>query len=102
MRKELPYVVAAVIAALLAVPSTYSLLRAVEVMTHPDPGPAMGVWSPTVALFRRAGVGAFVAGMVGPVVYLLARKSPAATMRVLSGGVVVVAAANAAQALLLP
>lgn len=102
LRKELPAVALALVAGLLAIPATYAALRAWEVLTGPDPGPAIGVWTPAIALFRRAGVAAYVAGMVAPGAYVVARRGTASAARVLAHGAVVVAVLGAAQAILLP
>jgi hypothetical protein len=102
MRRELPVLVLAFVASLLAIPAAYAALRAWEVLTMPDPGPPVGVWTPAVALFRRAGVAAYVGGMAGPVVYVLARRRTAVAASALGHAAVVVALLAAAQAIFLP
>ncbi len=103
MRKQLPSLVATVLAAVLAIPATYAVLRAYDLLFRgPEPNPANIVWSAHIAMFWRLAVGAYVAGMVAPVAYAAARKDQARTMRVLSGCVVVVAALIGLQGLLMP
>lgn len=102
MRAAWGSIAVAAIAAVLAVPATYSLLRALEVLTGPPPGPALGVWSPHIPLFRRLGVGLYVAGMVGPLAFVAGRADPARALRVLGRAVVVVAVVCCLQGLLLP
>lgn len=92
----------ALVAGLLAIPAAYAVLRAWEVLTGPAPGPAVGVWTPATALFRRLGVAAYVAGMAGPMVYVLALRGTARAARALGHAAVAVAVLAAAQAIFLP
>jgi hypothetical protein len=102
MRKEPTSLALALAAGLLAVPAIYALLRAWEVLAGRSAGPPIAVWSPDIALFRRVGVGAYVAGMVVPVVYFLARRGSATTARVLHRAAVIVAILGGVQAIFLP
>jgi hypothetical protein len=102
MRKELPLLALALAAGLLAVPATYAVLRAWEVLAGRSAGPPIGVWSPDIALFRRVAVGAYVAGMVSPMAYFLARRGSARTARVLQRLAIGVAVLSGVQAIFLP
>jgi hypothetical protein len=102
MRKEPPILALALTAGLLAVPATYALLRAWEVLAGHSSGPPIVVWSPDIALFRRLRVGAYVAGMVVPVVYFLAGRASATTARALERAAIVVGALVGMQAIFLP
>jgi hypothetical protein len=103
MRKNLPYVVAALLAAVLLVPATYALLRGYDILVRPpEPNPATIVWSAHIAMYWRLGIGAYVAGMAAPFVYVAARADLARTLRVLARCVVPVALMIGAQGLLMP
>jgi hypothetical protein len=102
VRKELPVWVATVVAALLSVPATYAVLRTSEVLLLREPNPATIVWSPHIAVFWRLLVAGYVAGMVGPLAYMAARRDLARTTHVLCVGVFVVGAMIGVQGLLMP
>jgi hypothetical protein len=102
VRTRLAHWIAAVVAALLSVPATYAALRAYEVLFKTEPNPARIVWSPHIAMFWRLGVGGYVAGMVGPLVYLAARRDLTRTTRVLCEGVLVVGAMIGLQGVFMP
>jgi hypothetical protein len=103
MRKQLPFLVVTAIAAVLAIPATYAVLRSYDLLFRaPEPNPATIVWSAHIAMFWRLGIGVYVAGMVAPLAYVAARKDQARTLRVLSGCVLAVAAMIGLQGLLLP
>jgi hypothetical protein len=102
MRKQLPYLVITVMAAVLAIPATYAVLRAYDVLFRSEPNPATIVWSAHIAMFWRLGIGAYVGGMVAPLAYVAARRDPARSLRVLSGCVLAVAAMIGLQGLLMP
>jgi len=103
MRKNLPFLVAAVIAAGLAVPAAYAVQRAVDVVFRgAEPNPATIVWSAHIAMFWRLAIGAYVGGLVAPLAYVAARKDLARTMRVLGACVLPVAILIGVQGLLMP
>src|SRR5271154_7131820 len=103
MRKQLPYVVATVIACVLAVPATYATLRGYEVLFKPpEANPATIVWSAHIAMFWRLWIGVYVAGMLAPLAYAAARKDLGRTMRVLGASVVVVSAMMFVQGIWMP
>jgi hypothetical protein len=102
MRKHLPALASALIAALLAVPATYAVLRAYDVLFRSEPDPATIVWSAHVAMFWRLAIGGYVAGMVAPLGFMAARRDLAHTVRTLCPTVVAVAAMIGAQGLFLP
>jgi hypothetical protein len=102
MRIAWASIAAAAIAAALTVPAVYSALRAWEVLSAPAPAEVLGAWSPHIPLFRRAGVGLYVAGMVGPLAFVAARADLARTLRVLGRAVIVVALVCGVQGVLLP
>jgi hypothetical protein len=95
--------VAAALAWLLAVPATYSVLRANDVLFGPaGADPAAISWSTHIAMFWRLGIGAYAAGVAAAVAYLAAEKHLAATIRTLTRLVIVVFALSGAQGLLMP
>ncbi len=94
--------VVAVLFALLAVPATYAALRGYDVLFKNEPSPATVIWSAKIAMFWRLGVGLYVAGMVAPFGFLVARADMQRAVRVLTGGAVVVAAMITLQGLFLP
>jgi hypothetical protein len=102
MRKEVPFALAATLAALLTVPATYALLRGYEVLFRSEPDPATIVWSAKTAMFWRLAIGTYFAGMVVPLGYVAARLDLTRTMRVLSVLAYVVAALITVQGLCLP
>ena len=103
MRKEVPSLVAAAIAAVLAVPATYAVLRAYDVLVRPpEANPATIVWSAHIAMFWRLNIGAFVAGMVAMGVYPAAKTNLPQTMRVLNVCTVVVAVMIGVQGIFMP
>jgi hypothetical protein len=103
MRKQLPFLVAAAIAVALAIPATYAAQRAVDVLFRgPEPNPATIVWSAHLAMFWRLAIGAYVAAMVAPLVYVAARRNLARTLRLLCACVLPVAILIGAQGLLMP
>lgn len=103
MRARLQLLLLTLFAMSLVVTGTYSIQRAHDVLLGGrEPNPATIVWSAHIAMFWRLSVGAYVAGMTAPLVYLAARKDLARTVRVLSVAVVVVAGANLVQGLLMP
>ena len=94
---------AVLVAAALAVPGTYAVLRTLQVLFGgPEPNPATIVWSPHIAMFWRLAIGAYVAGMASPLVYFAARKDLARTVRGLGVAATAVAVVALAQGLLLP
>jgi hypothetical protein len=93
---------AAVLTALLAIPTTYALLRARDVLFFVEPDPATVAWSAHIAMFWRLAVSCYVAGMVAPLAWMAARADPARTFRFLSAAVVVVAVLIGAQGIFLP
>lgn len=96
-------VVAAALAWVLAVPATYALLRANDVLFGPaGADPAAVSWSTHIAMFWRLGIGAYVSGIAAVLAYLAAERHPAATMRSLARLVIVVFALIGAQGLFLP
>jgi len=102
VRTQLAARIATVIAALLSVPATYSVLRAYEVVFKREPNPALVVWSPHIAMFWRLAIAGYVAGMVAPLAYIAARRDLARTTRVLCASVFVVGAMIGIQGLLMP
>jgi hypothetical protein len=103
MRERLPVIAVTAFAAVLLVPATYAILRTFDVLVlPPEPNPATIVWSAHTAMFWRLNIAAYVAGMATPLLYIAADANLARTVRVLSGGVVAVAAAIAIQGLFLP
>lgn len=102
MNKQLPALVATMLAAILSIPATYATLRAYDVLFRKEPNPATIVWSAHIAMFWRLGVGVYVAGMVAVLAYMAARANLARTVRVLGTTVVVVAAMIGLQGLLMP
>jgi len=102
MRKELAAAMATVIAVLLAVPATYAVLRAYDVLFHPLSDPATAAWSVHIAMFWRLLVGGYVAGMLAPVAYVAARQNLVRTLDALCTFTLVVAAMIAVQGLVPP
>jgi len=102
VRTHLPVWTATVVAALLSMPATYALLRAYEVVFKSEPNPARVVWSPHIGMFWRLGVAGYVAGMVGALAYLAARRDLPRTIQVLCTSVLVVGAMIGVQGLLMP
>ena len=102
MRPHLPAWIAAVVAAFSSLPATYALLRAYDVVLHSEPNPATIVWSPHIAMFWRLLVAVYVAGMLGPLVFMAARRDLGRTARVLSASVLVVGAIAGLQGLFMP
>ena len=102
MRKQLPLLVAAGVAALLSVPASYAVLRAYDVLFKNEPNPDTIVWSAHIAMFWRLAVGGYIAGMIVPLGYVAARKDLARTMRALELIVVVVAVMIGVQGLFMP
>jgi hypothetical protein len=102
VRKQLPVWIATVVAALLSVPATYAVLRAYEVLFRKEPNPATIVWSPHIAMFWRLAVAGYVAGMVGSLAFMAARRDLARTTHVLCRSVFVVGAMIGIQGLLMP
>ena len=98
----LPLLVATSIAALLAVPGSYAILRAYDVLFKNEPNPATIVWSAHIAMFWRLAVGGYIAGMIVPLGYVAARRDLARTMKALEVIVVVVAVMIGVQGLLMP
>jgi hypothetical protein len=102
MSKQTPVFVTAALAGLLSIPATYAVLRAYDVVFRSEPNPATIVWSAHIAMFWRLAVGAYVAGMVLPLVYWAARHDLAKTMSALESAVVIVAVVIGLQGLFLP
>ena len=102
MRKQLPALIATLVAAVLSVPATYAVLRAYDVLFRNEPNPATIVWSAHIAMFWRLGVGVYVAGMVAVLAYMAASRNIAGTTRVLYVSVYVVGAMIGVQGLLMP
>jgi hypothetical protein len=99
----LPVISVTALGAVLLVPATYAALRTVDVLVlPPEPNPATIVWSAHIAMFWRLNIGAYVAGMATPLLYMAADWNLARTVRVLSASVFAVAAMIAIQGLLLP
>lgn len=73
MRERLPALVVALVIALLAIPTSYALLRGHDVLFGSEPNPALVSWSTRIAMFWRLAVGAFLALLVGPLAHALAR-----------------------------
>ncbi len=101
MRARLPLVVA-LMAGLLAIPTTYAALRGFDVLFRSEANPATVIWSAKIAMFWRLGIGSYVAGMVAFGVYFLARRDLARTVRVVGVATLVVGAIIAVQGLFLP
>ena len=100
--KTRSHVIVAALAGLLAIPATYAVLRAYDVMFRTEANPATVIFSAKIAMFWRLGIGSYVAGMVAFAVFFLARRDLDKTIRGLSLAVTVVAAMIGIQGLLLP
>lgn len=88
--------------ALLSVVGTYAVLRGYDVLFKSEPNPATVIWSARIAMFWRLGIGAYVAGMVAVIAYLLARRNIAIAVRVTAALVPIVGALIALQGAFLP
>lgn len=100
--KHLPPTVAAVIGGVTSIPATYAVLRVYDVLFKSEPNPATVVWSAHIAMFWRLGVGAYVAGMVAPLVFVLAKRDLPRTMRGLYAFTLVAATMSAVQGAVFP
>ena len=94
--------VAAAIAALLAVVTTYALLRAYAVLFQNDPDPALVAVSAHIPMFWRLGIGTYAAGFVALVVFFVSGRDPSATLRVVLAAIAPVACLVAIQGVFLP
>jgi hypothetical protein len=101
-KNDLPIAAAALISAVLAVPTTYALLRTYDVLFLSEPDPATVVWSAHIAMFWRLAVSLYVAGMTLPLAILAARADLARTFRFLATAVVAVALLIGLQGAFLP
>jgi hypothetical protein len=95
-------VAAAALTALLAIPTTYALLRARDALFFVEPDPATVAWSAHIAMFWRLAVSFYVGGMAAPLAFIAARADLTRTFRFLSTAVVVVAVLVGAQGIFLP
>lgn len=100
--KTRSHLVAAALAGLLAIPATYAVLRAYDVMWKSEVNPATVIFSAKIAMFWRLGIGGYVAGMVAFAVFFLARRDLDRTLRGISIAATVVAAMIAGQGLFMP
>ena len=99
---ERPIWIASVVAGLVSIPATYSLLRGYDVLFRTEANAAKVVWSPHIAMFWRICIGGYLAGMLATLVFLAARHDLHRTMQVLSASVLVVGALALVQGLFLP
>ncbi len=101
-KKRAAPLVATLLAALLTIPAVYALLRTNDVLFQNEPNPATVIWSAHIAMFWRLLIGTYAAGMVAPLVFTVATRDLARTIKVLSVAALVVAAMIGGQGLLLP
>lgn len=83
-------------------PATYAVLRAYDVLFTVEANPATVIWSMRIAMYWRLGVGAYVAGLVAPLVFAGSRGRVEATLRAVGVAATVVAFAITLQGALLP
>jgi len=92
----------AAMAALLSLVATYAVLRAYDVLFKQEPNPATTVASMHIAMFWRVGVGAYVGGAVGMLVWFGTAKGGRRASRLVVLAIPIVAAMIAFQGLFLP
>lgn len=80
----------------------YPLLRAYQFFMHPEPNPALVLWSEHAAFFWRAWTSAYLGGMAALVAAWLAGRDAERVMRLVERALPVVAVAVALQGLLIP
>ncbi len=102
MRRQLAPLLAALVGALLVVPAAYAVLRAYDALFTAEANPATIVSQVRVAMFWRLAVGAYLAGMAAPLVYVAATRDLARTLKALNVAVLVVGALLFVQGTLLP
>lgn len=90
------------IAAILAIVTTYAVLRGYEVLFKSEPNPATVIYAPRIAMFWRLLVGAYVGAMVSVGVFAASTKHFDRTMGILAKTAPFVAALIGLQGLLLP
>ncbi len=90
------------VAALLSMPASYAVVRTYEVVFKSEPNPANVVWTPHIAFFWRLALSAYVAGLVGTLVYMGARRDLPRTARALLASVFVVGLMMGVQGLFMP
>jgi dolichyl-phosphate-mannose--protein O-mannosyl transferase len=101
-RRQPAPLLAALLGALLAVPTAYAAQRGYDALFSPEANPATVVTSLRIAMYWRLAVAAYVGGMVAPLVYLAARRDLLRTLRALEAMVLVAAALLFVQGTLLP
>jgi hypothetical protein len=102
MRARVPALTVAAIAALLTIASSYSLLRGYDALFGREPNPATVIWSAKIAMFWRLAVGSYLAGMIAPGAYFLARRNLKFAVIAVARAAIVIAAGLVAQAIALP
>ena len=92
----------AAVAACTSATALYALLRIVQKLVFPEPDPALVIWSEHAGYFWRAWTAVYAGGMVGFVTYLVAKRAPERTARVVAIAIVVATIVLGAQGLLVP
>lgn len=90
------------IAAILAIVTTYAVLRGYEVLFKAEPNPATEIYAPRIPMFWRLLIGAYVGAMVSVGVFAASSKHFDRTMEILEKAAPFVAGLIALQGLLLP
>ena len=80
----------------------YPVLRTYAYFMHPEPNPALVLWSEHAGFFWRAWTSAYLGGMAAIVAGWLAARDPERLVRGLERGFPVVVAIVALQGLLVP
>jgi hypothetical protein len=102
MRRQLAPLLAALVGAVLVVPTAYAALRGYDALFTAEANPATVVTSLRIAMYWRIAVGAYLGGMAAPLVHLAARRDLLRTLRALQVAVLVAGALLFAQGTLLP
>ena len=97
-----PALAVAAIAAIVTTCAAYAALRGYDVLAGTEPNPPTVTWSAKIAMFWRLAMGAYVAGMVAPAAYAMARRDEALAAKRVAVVAMVVAAGLTVQALVLP
>ena len=102
MRRFIPAFAVSSMAAILAVPATYAVLRGYDVLFKNEPDPANVVWSGHIAMFWRVAIGLYLGGMVGILAYITASRDLDRVLKFLYVATFTVATLSTAQGILLP
>lgn len=89
-------------AASLSAVLLYSVLRLVAALRHPDPNPALVIWSEHAGFFWRAWTSVYLATMIGFCVWIVAEKHQPRVARMLAASVVPVTSLLVLQSVFVP